>query len=563
MMTRVMWRVFVPAFVLGVSTINSIAEASRKTSTTSGERVFKPHILIVVADDHGFHDPSFTGSRIQTPTIDRLRHEGIALEQHYVQKVCSPTRSALHTSRYPHRNGMQTPFCGGMPQALNLNETLLPEYLNKAGYESHAVGKWHLGFVKWEYTPTFRGYKSFYGYYNCAEDYFWHGLGWSNPKGDGHSLDFHDDPTPNCGANCSRPAFEAVGTDWQHYSTTLFSNRVVDIVEKHDPTVPLFLYFASQDTHGPAQVPDCYRDAYNDTIKDMVRRVLAGKLSVLDSALHNITAAYDRTGMLENLIIFYTADNGGPIVVASGPNTGNHEDAIGASNYPLRGGKHNAYEGGVRSTAFITGKPLQIARQRLMGTPFAPMPPGAIYSGLMHVVDWVPTICEAVGATVDPRPGILLDGVSHWKSIIGNTTSPRTRIVLDIEKPNVKFGPEIGAGVVRIGEYKLHIGDCGQFSRPGDWSPPDAWLNVTANEPSTYDGSNPYQLFNVVADPSERFDLINNASYSAIVEELKAMYAQERVGAVYPFNRGPQGEPVLVQDSNPLSKVMAVWLPWL
>lgn len=95
-----------------------------------------------MADDHGFYDCSFTGSKVQTPTIDHFRASGIALEQHYVQKVCSPTRTAIMTGRYPHRNGMQTPFCGGSPEGLNLNETMMPEYMNSVGYTSHIVGKW-------------------------------------------------------------------------------------------------------------------------------------------------------------------------------------------------------------------------------------------------------------------------------------------------------------------------------------------------------------------------------------------------------------------------------------
>ena len=130
-----------------------------------------------VADDHGFHDCSFTGSKVQTPTIDHLRASGIALEQHCmppsplrlsptlplplrlsravagadVQKVCSPTRTAIMTGRYPHRNGMQTPFCGGSPEGLNLNETLMSEYMNTAGSASptqthpEATGTAHLG----------------------------------------------------------------------------------------------------------------------------------------------------------------------------------------------------------------------------------------------------------------------------------------------------------------------------------------------------------------------------------------------------------------------------------
>ena len=101
----------------------------------------KPHIVVTVIDDHGWHDAGYKGSKIKTPTIDRFATTGLQLEQMYVQKVCSPTRTAIMTGRYPHRMGMQTPFCGGTAEGLNLNETMLPQHLATAGYISHAVGK--------------------------------------------------------------------------------------------------------------------------------------------------------------------------------------------------------------------------------------------------------------------------------------------------------------------------------------------------------------------------------------------------------------------------------------
>jgi arylsulfatase A-like enzyme len=101
----------------------------------------KPHIVLTVIDDHGWRDAGYMGSKIRTPTIDKFATTGLQLHQMYVQKVCSPTRTALMTGRYPHRMGMQTPFCGGSAEGLNLNETLLPAHLATAGYVSHAVGK--------------------------------------------------------------------------------------------------------------------------------------------------------------------------------------------------------------------------------------------------------------------------------------------------------------------------------------------------------------------------------------------------------------------------------------
>ena len=150
-----------------------------------------PHILLIIADDLGFHDLGFKDPLIKTPTLNGLRASGISLEQHYVQPVCAPTRAALMTGRYPHRYGLQFPFCGGDAQGLNLNETLLPQYLAQAGYTRRIVGKWHLGYCQWEFTPTFRGFESFIGYYSCAEDYFTHKVG--------RGLDFHNDSSPLCG----------------------------------------------------------------------------------------------------------------------------------------------------------------------------------------------------------------------------------------------------------------------------------------------------------------------------------------------------------------------------
>lgn len=93
-------------------------------------------------DDLGFGDLGYTGSSIQTPHIDALARNGTILDHYYVMHCCSPTRSALHTGRYNIRYGLQT---GVIPNTkeygLNLTETLLPEYLKRAGYATHAAGK--------------------------------------------------------------------------------------------------------------------------------------------------------------------------------------------------------------------------------------------------------------------------------------------------------------------------------------------------------------------------------------------------------------------------------------
>jgi arylsulfatase A-like enzyme len=170
----------------------------------------------------------------------------------------------------------------------------------------------------------------------------------------------------------------------------------------------------------------------------------------------------------------------------------------------------------------------------------------------MHAVDWVPTLASVAGYSPSPRvPGIYLDGVDHWQSLINNGSSPRTSVILDIEKPQIiqRWG-DVGAGVVRKGDYKLHIGDTGQLVRPGDWSPPDGYDNITETEPTpfctredlnTSNNCAPYQLFDVIHDPSERHDLYGQPGYETIIAELKAMYEEERKVAKYPCTRGPTG----------------------
>lgn len=92
---------------------------------------------------------------------------------------------------------------------------------------------------------------------------------------------------------------------------------------------------------------------------------------------------------------------------------------------------------------------------------------------------------------------------------------------------------------------------------------PIPFVHPFLNSPPPASTSTRYQLFDVVNDPGERNDLINDTSLASIVEEMKQWYAQERASAHYPENRGKSGKPVYVQNSDPLAKVTPVWLPWL
>ena len=107
-----------------------------------------PHLIMTVIDDLGWSDVGYHNPDLQTPNINRLASEGVKLERYYVQQVCSPTRSALMTARYPFRTGLQhaPTLVPGSTGAIPSDTATIAEVLKKRGYATSAIGKWHLGY---------------------------------------------------------------------------------------------------------------------------------------------------------------------------------------------------------------------------------------------------------------------------------------------------------------------------------------------------------------------------------------------------------------------------------
>ncbi|XP_069103674.1 arylsulfatase B-like isoform X2 [Argopecten irradians] len=441
-----------------------------------------PNIVFMVADDLGWNDVGFHNPDMITPNIDNLAYEGVILNQSYVQPVCTPSRNAFMSGVYPFKAGLQH-LVIAPPQATcaPTNRTFLSQYLKNLGYATHALGKWHLGLCKWECTPTYRGFDSFYGFYNGKETYY-------NRTILG-GMDFRDNKDP-------------VLPDVSQYSTYIYAKRAKEIIEKHDKNEPLFMYFPFQSVHAPIEVPVSYENMYSE-IKNEGRRKYSGMVTAMDDLVGNVTAALKDTGMYDDTLFVFTADNGGWI-----PYHGN--------NYPLRGGKTTVYEGGTRAAAFITGAGL--------------VKKGYTYNGMMHAVDWMPTILSAAGGKpVDTD----LDGIDQWESLRTGAPSKRTEFIYNLDDENP---PACGHAAIRVGDYKLIEGYPGPdqgWYKPETVSgeKPDTGSSIQIQQTNVFGR----QLFNLKDDPNEHKDL--SLTHRDIADQLSkrmAEYHAQMVPANYP-----------------------------
>ena len=393
----------------------------------------KPNIVHIVADDLGWKDVGFNGcADIKTPNLDKLAAGGAKFTQFYVEPMCTPTRACLMTGRYPFRYGLQTAVIPSVSSyGLDTTEWLLPQCLKEAGYRTAIIGKWHLGHADRKFWPRQRGFDYQYGAMIGELDYFTH---------EEHGvLDWYRDNEP-------------VREDG--YTTALLGQDAVRLIEKHDPSTPLYLYLTFNAPHTPYQAPQEYIDRYK-SIEDPTRRTYAGMVACLDDEIGRVVAALDKKKMRRNTLIIFHSDNGG---TRSAMFTGVMADVskikLPCDNGPYREGKGTLFEGGTRVCAFANW-PGHIKPQTV--------------DGLIHAVDLYPTLAALAGAsTAKCKP---LDGMNVWDTIAQGKPSPRSEIVYNVEPFR---------GALRQGDWKL------------------IWRTLL---PSSVD------LYNLAQDPSETTNL--------------------------------------------------------
>jgi arylsulfatase A-like enzyme len=355
----------------------------------------KPNIVHIVADDLGWKDVGFNGSKdIKTPNLDKLAAEGAKLSQFYVQPMCTPTRAALMTGRYPFRYGLQTAVIPSVSAyGLDTAEWIMPQCLKEAGYKTAIIGKWHLGHADKKYWPKQRGFDYQYGAMIGELDYFTH---------EEHNvLDWYRN---------NEPVRE------KGYTTQLIGNDAVKLIEEHDSSTPLYLYLAFNAPHTPYQAPQEYIDRYKN-IEDSTRRTYAGMVTCLDDEIGRVVAALDRKGIRDNTLILFHSDNGGTKnAMFAGVMADMSKVRIPCDNGPYRDGKGSLFEGATRVCA-LANWPGHIKAQTV--------------DGLIHAVDVYPTLSALAGAsTAKCKP---LDGVNIWDTIAQGKPSPRSEFVYNIE----------------------------------------------------------------------------------------------------------------------------------
>ena len=409
----------------------------------------QPDIVFFLIDDLGYADCGFNGGKeIKTPNIDRLAQSGAIIENHYVQPVCSPTRSTLLTGRYPTHTGVYTIVSPGAGWGLPLAERTLADALRSAGYRTALTGKWHLGEFEKAYQPNARGFDHQYGHFFGMLDYFTHERM--------NKLDWYRNGEP---------------LKEEGYTTHLIAKEACKVIATGDQSKPLFLYVPFNGVHSPFQVPDSYLKPYAHLKGN--RQKLAGMLAAVDEAIGQIEAALKQAGRLENTLIVFSSDNGGP---PPGDNT------------PLRDFKGSIFEGGTRAAAFATWPGHIPAGQRIRQP--------------MHMVDWYPTLIKQAGGSLEQK--LPVDGLDIWPMLTKQAASPHDAI-LSVSTQ----GPSRAA--VRMGDWKLIVdGGAADIAPPGKKKGKKAAGKYEA-----------VALYDLSADPSEAKNLAE-----AQPERVKAMRAR-------------------------------------
>ena len=412
------------------------------TSTTvlpSPAQTKRPNFVIIVTDDHGIGDVGCYGHpEVRTPNLDQLAASGVRFTQWYSNApVCSASRAAIMTGKYPDRAGVQ----GALPSqptydvpGLKKGETTLPGLLKNLGYRTGAIGKWHLGSAPHS-RPQAQGFDEFFGWYSGWLDAYSHRyyqLG--GPPG----KIFHD-----LWRN-DQEVFEEPA-----YMTELLGSEAQAFLSKQKKAQPFLLYLAFGAPHYSMMAPKKYLDRFPTTM-DRDRRTHLAMVAAVDDVVGSVLDQLKRMGVEQETVVFFQADNGAT-----------REERASSLGKPAEGGNNGRYRG------YKLG----------------------LFDGGMHV----PAMLRAPGIAagqVSDRPMISMDLLPTFLAMADPTAKPPADIdgqdlrpVLEGKKSShgYMFWSHGKSRAVRFGDWKLILHPP---SFPGESVPDEPWLSNLEADPS-------------------------------------------------------------------------------
>jgi arylsulfatase A-like enzyme len=342
----------------------------------------KPNVLVIMVDDLGYADLSSYGSTdLRTPNVDTLVSEGMRFNEFYSNScVCSPTRAALLTGRFPDLVGMHgvtRKYANDSWGCLTPDSIMLPELFRKQGYLTSLIGKWHLGLQKHN-LPNQRGFDEFHGFVlGMMDDY------WEHSRQGMHQMRRNETPIYPKG-----------------HATDLISQWSIDRMKKDVAAgKPFFQFLAYNAPHFPVQPPAEWLKRVNEREKGLskVRAYMVAFVEHLDHNIGLVLNTLDELGIRDNTIVVFTSDNGGLV-------------KVGSNNGSLRGGKTQVYEGGIKVPACIRWPKHITAGQT---TDFYAL-----------TMDILPTIAELCGVPIEHE----IEGRSFADLVITGKQAPFNRI---------------------------------------------------------------------------------------------------------------------------------------
>jgi arylsulfatase A-like enzyme len=439
-----------------------LAAALLATAAAAADRI-RPNIVLLLADDLGYGELGCQGNpEIPTPNIDSIARTGVRFTDGYVTApVCTPSRAGLMTGRYQTRFGHELNAIG--KQNLNENvglprgERTLADHLKVAGYATGAFGKWHLGGTP-GFHPQQRGFDAFFGFLHEGHYYL-------PPPYTGATSRLREKEPPYDADNPvlrgTRPEIE------KEYLTEAFNREAIAFIHEHHGH-PFFLYVPYNAIHSPMQATEKYMARFAH-IADPHRRVFAAMLSAMDDSVGAILEALRKYNLEEQTLIFFLSDNGGPTA------------ELTSSNKPMRGGKGQLWDGGIRIPFMVSWK--------------NHLPAGRVYEQPVISLDISATALAAAGITASPS-----DGVDLVPFLTGRRTDP----------PHAELFWRYGASIaLRQGEWKI----------------------IRQAGPGIPGGH--FNLFNLAQDPSETTDLA--ANNPSVLERMRVRLDQLNARMVPPL----------------------------